>query len=365
MAEKALEYPDGIIKEVLYPVVNEQTLRDIVKEMKHTGPAFRQKVYTVMRASYGTHYRKMVPEILDVLNFRSNNDVHKPVIEALELLKKYANTNHRYFAESDHISIEGVVRFSWLDTVIDKEANRINRINYEISVLQALRDKLRCKEIWVVGANRYRNPEEDLPSDFDLRRIEHYQALKQPLEADTFIEELKQKMHTSLQRLDKGLRQNQKVRILSKGSGWISVSPLEAQPEPKHITMIKAEIMKKWPMTSLLDILKETDLQINFTEQFKTLGNREVLDRETIRKRLILCLYGLGTNTGLKRVSAGDHGENYKDLLYIRRKFIHKENLRQAISLIPYSIIVSKIFGAKEQRLVLRIVKSLELGTKI
>ncbi|MBH8605847.1 Tn3 family transposase [Thermoactinomyces sp. CICC 10522] len=343
MAEKALEYPDGIIKEVLYPVVNEQTLRDIVKEMKHTGPAFRQKVYTVMRASYGTHYRKMVPEILDVLDFRSNNDVHKPVIEALELLKKYANTNHRYYAESDHIPIEGVVRSSWLDTVIDKEANRINRINYEISVLQALRDKLRCKEIWVVGANRYRNPEEDLPSDFDLRRTEHYKALKKPLEADMFIEELKQKMHTALERLDRGLRQNQKVRILSKGSGWISVTPLDAQPEPKHITMIKAEIMKKWPMTSLLDILKETDLQINFTEQFKTLGNREVLDRETIRKSLILCLYGLGTNTGLKRVSAGDHGENYKDLLYIRRKFIHKENLRQAISQVVNAILHYRI----------------------
>jgi hypothetical protein len=26
----------------------------------------------------------------------------------------------------------------------------------ELSVLQALREQLRCKEIWVVGANRYR-----------------------------------------------------------------------------------------------------------------------------------------------------------------------------------------------------------------
>ena len=47
---------------------------------------------------------------------------------------------------------------------------RINRINYEIAVLQALRDRLRCKEIWVVGADRYRNPDEDLPADFDDAR---------------------------------------------------------------------------------------------------------------------------------------------------------------------------------------------------
>ncbi|MEY2831990.1 MAG: hypothetical protein RLZZ574_1248, partial [Cyanobacteriota bacterium] len=43
----------------------------------------------------------------------------------------------------------------------DDGSVKINRINYELAVLQALRDGLRCKEIWVAGANRYRNPEED------------------------------------------------------------------------------------------------------------------------------------------------------------------------------------------------------------
>ena len=53
-------------------------------------------------------------------------------------------------------------------------------MNYEICVFQALRDKLRCKEIWAVGANRYRNPDDDLPKDFEERREENYKALNQP-----------------------------------------------------------------------------------------------------------------------------------------------------------------------------------------
>jgi hypothetical protein len=40
-------------------------------------------------------------------------------------------------------------------------------VTYEICALQALRERLRCKEIWVVGANRYHNPDDDLPADFD------------------------------------------------------------------------------------------------------------------------------------------------------------------------------------------------------
>ncbi len=88
LSEVAIEYPEGIIKQVLYPVVGEQTLKDLVKEYKSTGLAYRQRVHTVMRSSYASHYRRMVPQILEVLEFRSSNDVHRPVIQALELLKK-------------------------------------------------------------------------------------------------------------------------------------------------------------------------------------------------------------------------------------------------------------------------------------
>jgi hypothetical protein len=46
----------------------------------------------------------------------------------------------------------------------------------------------------------------------------------------------------------------------------------------------------------------------------------------------LLCLYGLGTNTGLKRMAVGEHGATYKDLLYARRRFIIKDQLRHAIT---------------------------------
>jgi hypothetical protein len=79
-------------------------------------------------------------------------------------------------------------------------------------------------------------------------------------------------------------------------------------------------------------MLKEVDLRIRFTEQFVTSGAREHLDRLRLQKRLLLCLYALGTNTGLKRMSGGDANENYKDLLYIRRRFLNSAAMRNAIA---------------------------------
>jgi len=346
IAELAIDNPDGIIKQVLYPVVNEETLKALVKEFKSTGIQYRQKVYTVMRASFSNYYRGMVPKILDILQFRSNNDVHQPVIKALQLIKKYTDITSPYFRNEKEVPIEGVIKTGMKETIIEKDdkgKERINRINYEIVVLQALREKLRCKEIWVVGADRYRNPEEDLPIDFEERREENYKALNQPLDAEEFISGIKNKMHEALTKLDNGMPTNPKVHLSNKKGGWIRLSPSDAQAEPVNLNKIKAEIMRQWPMTNLLDILKECDMRVSFTTDFKTMATHEKLDRDTIQKRLILALFGYGTNTGLKRIASGNHGVSYLDLQYIKRKFINKDNLRDAISHVVNAIFNSRL----------------------
>ena len=120
MADVALNNPDGVIKQVLFPVVSENTLRALVKEFKSTGDQYRQKVYTFIRASYSRHYRRMVPELLNILQFRSNNDIHQPVIKALDIIKKYYNVGTHYFSDDEIIPIDGVIRNIMMDAVIRK-----------------------------------------------------------------------------------------------------------------------------------------------------------------------------------------------------------------------------------------------------
>ncbi len=333
MAEAALQHPDSLVKDVLYPVVGEQTLVELVKEYKSTGPAYKKHVHTIIRSSYSHHYRRMLPKILETLTFKSNNQRHRPVLEALEILKQHRDSRRRYFT-LDEVPIENVIRQKWYDIVIEKDSNgveRVNRINYEISVLQALRDKLRCKEIWVAGADRYRNPDEDLPADFDKKREQYFAALGQSTDVNQFVNTLKQSMHSALVEFNDQLPENSKVKIIRRKKP-ICVSPLDPQPDPVNLVRLKAEITSRWPMTSLLDVLKEADLRINFTDDFQSMASREVLDRKTIQRRLLLCLFGMGTNMGLKRISSGRHGVTYRDLLYVRRRFIHKATLRKVIS---------------------------------
>ena len=161
LAEATLEHPDGIVREVVFPVVDEQTLRDLVKEWKATGPVYRQQLRAVIRNSYRSHFRRILPPLLTTLEFRSNNEQHRPVIRALELLKKYVDSKIRTFPPQEEIPIDGVVRGLWQEAIQEKDKDgtpRVNRITYEICALEALREQLRCKEIWVVGGQPVSQP---------------------------------------------------------------------------------------------------------------------------------------------------------------------------------------------------------------
>jgi len=337
LADAALENPEGIVCEVVYPVVGEQTLRNLVKEWKATGPTYRTTLRTVIRNSYKGHYRRMVPEVLNLLSFRSNNERHRPVINALDLVKRYAETKLQYFPPEEDIPLDGVVRGLWRDAVVGQDAQgqqRINRITYEICVLEALRERLRCKEIWVDGANRYRDPDEDLPKDFETQRTSYYQALHLPHNAEQFIASVQADMREALATLDAGLPYNPWVQISPKGGGKITVTPLVPQPEPVNLTALKGELTTTWPMTSLLDIIKEADLRLKFTDTFKSQTAYESMGREILQPRLLLCLHGLGTNTGLQRMVAPLSGVTHRDLAYVRRRYISPDALRQAIGII-------------------------------
>jgi len=285
IAQAALAHPDKTVKEVIYPIASPEKLQALIQERESTGATYTEKVYTRIRASYLHHYRRMVPPLLEALAFKSNNDIHRPVIQALALLQRDQDAPNRYFDENEAVIITGVLTGGQRDLVVETDpdgSERINRVNYEICVLQSLREKLRAREIWVEGAKQFGNPEQDLPVDFEQHRMEYYQALHQPMAVEAFIAQLQEEMSAALTTLNQGLPANEQVKIVQRNKkGWIVVSPLTAQPDPPNLGHLKQELTHRWSLTSLLEVLKETDLRVNFTDRFHTVASREHLERST------------------------------------------------------------------------------------
>jgi len=339
LAEAAVERPDEAVRVVIFPVASEARLRAVVAEHRARGSWDRQ-VQTTMRRSYAGHYRRMLPRLLDLLAFRSNNAAHRPVLDALDRVSRARAEKRRVLHLRDGVVLDGIVPARWRPFLIEGEGKhaRIGLVDYEICVLKALRERLRAKEVWVVGADRYRNPDEDLPADFDVRRAVYYADLGLSQDAAAFTAGLRAEMTTALTGLDAALPGLRDVGLRWSGRNRIRLSRPEPQPEPPGLSALKAEIGRRWPMTALIDVVKETSLDTGLLDAFATSGERVVLDPETLARRLILCLYGLGTNAGLKRVAAGVEGVSYKELLHVRRRFIHAEALRTACARVANAV---------------------------
>jgi len=355
LAEVALAQPDETIRRALYPVVGEGTLRDLVREARANQATFRQRVRTVLRSSYSGHYRRLLVPLLAALAFRSNNREHRPVMDAIDLLRRYAARpgQVRWYDAAEHVPVAGVVPAEWREAVLD-EQGRVERIPYELCVLKALREAIRRREIYVAGGNRWRNPEDDLPADFELNRAVHYSALRQPLEATAFIDELQRRHRAALTRLGDALATDSAggVRIGARhGEPWITAPAPAKQPEPPTLQALKEEVERRWGTLDLLDVLKEADYLTEFTEEFSSIASREITDRRELRDRLLLLCFGLGTNMGIKRVVDGANAAaeglpvSEAALRRQRRLYGTRDNFRRAITRL-----VNGTFAIRDQR---------------
>ena len=326
IAEAAVENPGGRVIDVIYPVAGVAKLNAVIDEHRAKG-TLDKRIQTVMRGSYAGHYRRMMPKFLSVLRFRSNNAIWHPILDALELIISLREGKRRTVPAG--IAPAGPIPSGWKEFVVD-DNGRLNLISYELCVLNQLRDSIRAREIWVEGADRNRNPDQDLPADFEERRDTYYAGLGLQQDARVFVADIRASLEEELQFLNATLPKNDTVRLRQTGKNLICVTPLVRQPEPAGLIRLKNEIGLTWPMTSLLDVLKETALDTQFLDCFESSASREVLAPGICNRRLLLALYAIGTNAGLKRVAAGVGDVTIDELAHVHRRYIDATALRAA-----------------------------------
>ena len=347
LANAALNNPKGTIEDEIYPKVSQETLQKLVTEMKHSGSRWYQNQVNLKVSSLYSHaHRNALLKLIDTFTFKSNTADGIEFLKAMDFIKQQKSLTDIYYPDSSKVPITNIIPLSWKILVIEtgksyidstknearKEPDKIKRLNYEVAILELFREKLRCKLIWIEGAYRYRNPDDDLPSDWETNREEYYSKLDLPLKSSDFIKKLKDEQHNNLEILDNAIPANNKVKIISKKNGsHIKITPSVAQVEPTYLDELQREINKRWSTINLIDMLKETELRVTLTKQFHSIGNREILGGNILKKRLLLCLYAIGSNTGLKRISAANDDASYSDLSYVKRRFINEDNVKAAI----------------------------------
>jgi hypothetical protein len=118
----------------------------------------------------------------------------------------------------------------------------------ELCVLAAVRDALRRREVYVAGANRWRNPEDDLPGDFDVPERSTTPRWASPSTPRRSSPGCGTRMTGALDRLEAALLADTAggVRVTTHhGDAWITVPKLERLPEPEQLGALKAHLRSR------------------------------------------------------------------------------------------------------------------------
>jgi hypothetical protein len=102
-----------------------------------------------------------------------------------------------------------------------------------------------------------RHPDEDLPADFEARRHVHYAALRKPLDATAFIDDLRGEMQITLAVLDSAVPRLPWVTPLTRQAGPDHADRLRRRPGAAEPPPVKAELRARLGTVPLIDMLKD------------------------------------------------------------------------------------------------------------
>ena len=175
-----MAYPDETVRRVIYPVAEEVTLRELAEEAKAEGTVFNEQ---------GPHgaarfiFPLLPADVAPVVG-RAGVQLQQPRLPAGDGRHRAVAPLHGHPSSDRPIT---PARSGANGGVVLREAGamrwsttpgRIERIPYELCVLGPWARRYAAGRSGWAGANRWRNPEDDLPADFDDNRDVHYPALR-------------------------------------------------------------------------------------------------------------------------------------------------------------------------------------------
>ena len=206
LAVTSVENPDHSIKDKIYEAVSKEKLLEVINDLKHRGKWYEQQIQTKIHSNYAHGSRIVLLAILKTLLLKEDHKDYKPILEAIDFIKKFANeSNSENYLTTP--PIKNVISSDWESMVVIKTKKKevTNKYNYEIAVLEKLKELLVYKAIWIENSYRYRNPNDDMPKDYDAKKEEYCQMLGLPTTAKVFIDQLKTLQKDKLKSLNSSI----------------------------------------------------------------------------------------------------------------------------------------------------------------
>ena len=285
----------------------------------------------MVEGSYA-HLREFAPAVLAAIRF-DGATAARPLLSAVKVLVELNATGARKVPDDAPDDFVPTRWRGYLERAAAAGDVTAYRHYWELCVLLALRDGLRCGDVFVPGSRRYADPASLLftPEQWAPKRAEFCTLVGKSPDATRAWADTEAELHRRLADLEATLARGAGPIRLSE-DGDLVIPPLSAESIPAEADTLRDELVALLPRPRLASLLIELDNRIGFTEALVHAGGKTARSPELVRN-IYACLIAQATNLGLHGMAEAS-GIPYEVLAWTAEWYLREDTLRAANVLI-------------------------------
>ena len=290
--------------------------------------AYNSNNYRPLMWRFYARYRKLLFQLVRSLDIRSASQ-DQTLTDALCFILEHQHRRRKWLPSGLDL---GFASAKWRQLILsrDGEEEVLVRQHLEICVFAYLAVELKTGDAYVVGSESYADLREQMLSwDECQSQLETYcQELGFPATAEGFTQHFKTKLTVAAKEADQICKSSEQITITQEGKPVLK--RVQAQPEPPGAAALEAEIHKRLPERSVLDILCNAEHWFNWTRHFGHVSGSEP-KFENAMERYILTTFAYGCNLGPNETARHTRGFVTSHMLsYANRRHIDTPKLEAA-----------------------------------
>ena len=284
--------------------------------------------------------RNLLFECLDLLDLKSSTS-DKTTEEMIKLINSYRSSRKNTINLAEVAQRMGVrtIKLSWLPEAWRKlvtgvknkktKVDRINRIYFELSVFELIKQELRNGDVYIEQAQEYDDPQKDYITDeeYDAEIEDCLAQLNFPSDPHDFVTELQQQVIERADQVDADFPENESV---SFKNGKISIKRIVGTVRSDELKALDKLITENLPKVNIVDVLIEIEKSLNLHRIFRPLSGFEPKIDNRI-KRFISTLFCFGCNLGATQTALSIKNFTRKQLAWLNFHHVTESKITQAI----------------------------------
>lgn len=295
---------------------------------------YKDDNYYIFLHKFLGNQRSNIFKLLEVLEIDSSTE-DKLLIEALQTVRMLYS-NKKSITAMELVDLDIDLSFTgdkWQRLIKVKKDGKtfLNRENLESCVFSCLVAELKCGDVFVKNSENYADYRTQLLSWEECRKeIPKYcEALGLNSEPDSFVEQLKEKLTKTAEKVDEIYPGNSSLLI--EPNGKIILKQYESKKESKRVKELEEKIFKLIPERNILEVLCNTHHWVPWTRHFGHIsGSDNKLDNDI--EKYLLTSFTYGCNLGPVQAAKHLNGlVSAHTLSYLNNRHVTSEKLDAAL----------------------------------